>query len=42
MKWASAIQKPLVKTCKGGRIKIMWEEKLVDPPIDFITSVNAP
>ena len=25
----------------GPRIKIMWEEKLVDPPIDYITSVNA-
>ena len=21
---------------------IMWEEQLFDPPIDFITSVNAP
>ena len=25
----------------GTRIKIIWEEQLVDPPIDYITSVNA-
>ena len=25
----------------GARIKIMWEEQLVDPPIHNITSVNA-
>ena len=24
-----------------ARLKIMWEEKLVDPPIHYITSVNA-
>ena len=23
----------------GARIKIMWEEQLVDPPIDYITYV---
>ena len=26
----------------GARIKIMWEEQLVDPPIHYITSVNIP
>ena len=26
----------------GARIKIMGEEQLVDPPIDFITSANVP
>ena len=26
----------------GARIKIMWEEQLVDPPTDYITSVNVP
>ena len=25
----------------GARIKIMWEEQLADPPIDYITSVNV-
>ena len=25
----------------GARIKIMWKEQHVDPPIDYITSVNA-
>ena len=25
----------------GARIKIIWEEHLVDPPIDYITSVNV-
>ena len=25
--------------CNGTRIKIMWEEQLVDPPIDFKTLV---
>ena len=24
-----------------ARIKIMWEEKLVDYPIDYLTSVNV-
>ena len=26
----------------GARIKIMWEKQIVDPPIDYITSVNVP
>ena len=26
----------------GARIKIMWEEQLVDPVIQYITSVIAP
>ena len=26
----------------GAKIKIMWEEQLVDPPIDYKTSVNVP
>ena len=26
----------------GARIKIVWEEQLVDPPIDYITSLNVP
>ena len=26
----------------GARIKIMWEEQLVDPPNEYITSVNVP
>ena len=25
----------------AARIKIMWEEQFVDPPIDYITSENA-
>ena len=25
----------------GSRINIMWEEQLADPPIHYITSVNA-
>ena len=25
----------------GARINIMWEEQLVDPPIHYITTVNA-
>ena len=25
-----------------ARIKIMWEEQLVDPQIDYITSINVP
>ena len=25
----------------GTRIKIMWEEQLVDPPIAYLTTVNA-
>ena len=28
--------------CFGAKIKIVWEEQLTDPPIDFITSVNVP
>ena len=27
--------------CLAPLIKIVWEEQLVDPPIDYITSVNA-
>ena len=26
----------------GARIKIIWEEQLVDPPLDFKTFVNVP
>ena len=26
----------------GAKIKIMQEEQLVDPPMDFITPVNVP
>ena len=26
----------------GARIKIMSEEQLVDPPFDYLTSVNEP
>ena len=26
----------------GSRIKIMWEEQLVDPPNEYITPVNVP
>ena len=26
----------------GARIKIMWEEQLVDPPNEYITPVNVP
>ena len=26
----------------GARIMIMWEEQLVDPLFDYITSVNVP
>ena len=29
------------KSLFGARIKIMWEEKLVDPPIAYLTTVNA-
>ena len=29
------------KNTFGAKIKIMWEEQLVDPPIDNITSVNV-
>ena len=25
----------------GARIKIMWEEQLVDPPNEYITPVNV-
>ena len=25
----------------GARIKIMWEEQLVDPPIDYIVEVSV-
>ena len=27
--------------CLVPKIKIMWEEQLVDPPIDYITIVNV-
>ena len=32
------VKKPFVKQRNmfGARIKIMWEERLVDPPIDYI------
>ena len=30
------------KNIVGARIKIMWEEQLVDPPIDYVKSVNVP
>ena len=26
----------------GARMKIMWEEQLVDPTTDYLTSVNLP
>ena len=26
----------------GARIKIMWEEQLVDPPIHYLTGVGVP
>ena len=26
----------------GAGIRIIWEEQLVDPPIDYLTSVNVP
>ena len=26
----------------GARIKIMWEEQLVDPPIDYLKTMNVP
>ena len=26
----------------GDNMKIMWEEQLVGPPIDYITPVNVP
>ena len=25
----------------GAKMKIMWEEQLVDPPTDLLTSVNV-
>ena len=34
-------QRPLLKDTLGARMNIMWEEQLVDPPTDYITSVNA-
>ena len=30
------------RPCLAPEIKIMWEEQLVDPPMDDITSVNVP
>ena len=32
---------PIRKIEQRPEIKIMWEEQLVDPPVDFITSVNV-
>ena len=29
------------KDILGARMKIMWEEQLVDPPIAYIISVNV-
>ena len=34
-------QRPLLKKILGARMKIMWEEQLVDPPIAFIIPVNV-
>ena len=34
------VRRPL-RNLFGARIKIMWEEQLVNPPIDYITSVNG-
>ena len=45
MKWAPTRQRPFMTTKEyifGDRIKIMWEEQLVDPPVDYITSANVP
>ena len=38
------VKRPFVKQRNmfGARIKIMWEEQLVDPPIDYITFLNVP
>ena len=33
-------QIPLLKDILSARMKIMWEELLVDPPIAYITSAN--
>ena len=30
------------RPCLAPEIKIMWDKQLVDPPIDFTTSVNVP
>ena len=30
------------RPCLGPEIKIMWKEKLVEPLIDYMTSVNVP
>ena len=40
MNWMPTRQKQ--RNSFGTRIKIMWEEQLVDSPIDSITSVNIP
>ena len=34
-------QRPLLKDILGDKMKIMWEEQLVDPPIAYISSVNV-
>ena len=34
-------QRPLLKDILGARMKIMWQEQLVDPPIAYTTSVNV-
>ena len=31
----------IIQMIFGTRIKVMWEEQLFDPPIDYITSVNV-
>ena len=38
------VKRPLKRQRKmlDARIKIMWEEQLADPPIDYETSVNVP
>ena len=33
--------RPLIKDILGARMKIMWEEQLVDPPFAHTTSVNV-
>ena len=36
------IRTPEQRSMFGARMNIMWEEQLVDPPINYITSVNVP
>ena len=40
-KMAPTRQRPLSKDILDARMKIMWEDQLVDPPIASITSVNV-